>query len=71
MAKTNDSTISQLSDVIKKLSEEERTVLLYHLKLKQFQKNKRKTVANPAKGIKNPTMEEIDAWKHDARKLLK
>ncbi len=71
MAKSNDTTINELSNVIKKLSEEERTGLLYHLKLKQFQKAKRQTVANPAKGAKVASIEEIDTWKHDARKLVK
>lgn len=71
MAKANNTTIIELSHVIKKLSEEERTVLLYHLKLKQFQKEKNKTVANPAKGIKVATLEEIDTWKHEARKFAK
>ncbi len=66
MAKSNDTTINELSNVIKKLSEEERTVLLYHLKLKEFQKKKIKTIANPLKGTKVATMEEIDSWKHEA-----
>lgn len=69
MAKANDSTINELSNVIKKLSEEERTILLYHLKLKQFQKSKEKNAANPSKGIKVATMEEIDSWKHEVRKF--
>ena len=71
MAKSNDTTINELSEVIKKLSKEERAILLYHLKLKQFQKTKRKSIANAAKGIKIASIEEIDSWKHDAIKLVK
>lgn len=71
MAKSNNTTINELSEVIKKLSEEERTILLYRLNIKQLQKGKRKQIANPSKGVKNPSMEEIDAWKHEARKTIK
>jgi len=71
MTKLNDATLNELSNVIKRLTEEERTVLLYHLKLKEFQKKKTKTIANPPKGTKIATMNEIDTWKHEARKLSK
>jgi len=66
---TKQQTIDQIVKEAKKLDKLELQILLSRLRIKKMAKEKRKPVANyDPKKIKAPTMEEINAWTHEARK---
>ncbi|HEY4062642.1 MAG TPA: hypothetical protein VGM30_12105 [Puia sp.] len=66
---TKKQTIDEIIKEAKKLDKMELQILLTRLRVKKMAKEKRKPVANyDSRKIKPPTMEEIDAWKHEARK---
>lgn len=66
---TKQETINQIVKEVKKLDKLELQILLTRLRIKKMAKEKRKPVANyDSKKIKPPTMEEINAWTHEARK---
>ena len=65
---TKKETIDEIVKVVKKLDKMELQILLTKLRVKKMQKNGVKPAANPPKGVKPPSMEEIDFWKHDSRK---
>jgi hypothetical protein len=66
---TRQETINEIVKEAKKLDKMELQILLARLRVKKLLSVKRKPVANyNSKKIKAPTMEEIDTWKHDARK---
>jgi hypothetical protein len=53
----------------KKLDKIDLQILLTELRANKMVKEKRKPIFNYAsKKIKTPSMEEIDSWKHEARK---
>ena len=60
-------TIDEIVKYAKKLDEEELQILLYRLRIKKLLKDGIKPVANPPKGIRMPTMKQINKWKHEAR----
>ena len=67
---TKKETIDEIVKEAKKLDKMDLQILLTRLRVKKLVSEKRKPVANyDSKKIKAPTMEEIDAWKHEARKL--
>ena len=66
---TKQETIDEIVKVAKKLDKLELQILLTQLRIKKMASEKRKPVAGyNSKKIKPPTMEEIDVWKHEARK---
>ncbi|HEY4285860.1 MAG TPA: hypothetical protein VGN00_02065 [Puia sp.] len=66
---TRQETIDEIVKVAKKLDKMELQILLTRLRVKKMVTEKRKPVANyDSKKIKAPTMQEIDAWKHESRK---
>ncbi|HTI92351.1 MAG TPA: hypothetical protein VL727_17270 [Puia sp.] len=66
---TRQETIDEIVKVAKKLDKMELQILLTKLRVKRMVAEKRKPVANyDSKKIKAPTMQEIDAWKHESRK---
>jgi poly(3-hydroxyalkanoate) synthetase len=66
---TKKETIDEIVKEAKKLDKMDLQILLTRLRVKKLIAEKRKPVANyNSKKIKAPTMEEIDAWKHEARK---
>ena len=66
---TKQETIDEIVKTAKKLDKLELQILLTRLRVKKLVKEKRKPVANyDTKKIKAPTMEEINAWTHEARK---
>lgn len=66
---TKKETINEIIKEANNLDKLELQILLTSLRVKKMQKDGVKPVANPDKGVKPPTMEEIDLWKHQSRKL--
>jgi hypothetical protein len=69
-AMSKQKTIDEIIKEAKKLDEAELQILLARLRVKKMVKAKANQVAgyDSRKIKKLPTMEEIDAWKHQARK---
>jgi hypothetical protein len=69
-ALSKQKTIDEIIKEAKKLDKTELQMLLARLRVKKMLKAKAKQVAgyDSRKIKKLPTMEEIDAWKHQARK---
>lgn len=66
---TKKETIDEIVKEARKLDKMDLQILLAKLRVKKLVSEKRKPVANyDSKKIKAPTMEEIDTWKHEARK---
>lgn len=66
---TRKETIDEIVKEARKLDKMDLQILLAKLRVKKLVSEKRKLVANyDSKKIKAPTMEQIDAWKHEARK---
>ena len=66
---TKKETIDEIVKEARKLDKMDLQILLAKLRVKKLVSEKRKPVANyDSKKIKAPTMEEIDIWKHEARK---
>ena len=66
---TKKETLDEIVKEAKKLDKMDLQILLTRLRVKKLLSEKRKPVANyNSKKIKAPTMEEIDTWKHEARK---
>ena len=65
---TKQETIDQIVKVAKKLDKLELQILLTKLRVKKMQKEGVPPAAKPRKGVKPPTLVEIDLWKHESRK---
>ncbi len=65
---TRQETIQEIVKNVKRLDKLELQILLTKLRVKKLQKEGVKPVAKLSKNIKFPTMEEINLWKHEARK---
>ena len=65
---TKQETIDQIVKVAKKLDKLELQILLTKLRIKKMQKEGVPPAAKPRKGIKPPSMDEINKWKHESRK---
>jgi hypothetical protein len=66
---TKKETIDEIVKEAKKLDKMELQILLARLRVKKMLKAKIKPVAGyDSRKIKAPTMEQIDRWKHEARK---
>lgn len=66
---TKKETIDEIVKEARKLDKMDLQILLTRLRVKKLLSERRKPVANyDSKKIKAPTMEEIDTWKHEARK---
>lgn len=70
-ALTKKAIIDEIIKEARKFDKMDLQILLAKLKVKKLVSEKRKPVANyNGKKVKLPTMEEIDAWKHESRKRL-
>ena len=67
-AMTKKETIDQIIKAVQKLDKMDLQILLTKLQVKKMQRDGVKPAANPRKGVKSPSMEEIDLWKHASRK---
>ena len=65
---TKQETLDQILKEARKLDKLELQILLAKQRVKKMQKDRVQPAARPRKGIKPPTMEEIDLWKHESRK---
>jgi hypothetical protein len=66
---TFDETITEIIEEVKKMDKAEQGVLLKNLRVKNFDYAKLKDIVKyDRKRIKPPTLEQIDKWKHEARK---
>ena len=63
-------TIQEIVKNVQHLDDLELQILLTKLRVKKMQKNGVKPVAKTSRNIKFPTMEEINLWKHEARKRI-
>lgn len=64
-----EATIEAIIKEAKKLDKLELQILLTKLRIKKIRKAGVKPVLNPEKKVAQPTMQQIDAWKHESRKL--
>lgn len=60
--------IEEIVSEIEKLDKLEQQILLTRLRVEQMKNEKLEPLANPAPDVKPLTMEEIDFYKHEARK---
>ena len=65
---TKQETVEQIIKEVRKLDKLELQILLAKLRVKKMQKDGVRPAARPRRGVKPPTMEEIDLWKHESRK---
>jgi hypothetical protein len=66
---TKQETIDEIVKVARKLDKMDLQILLMRLRVKKLVKEKRKPIAKyNSRKIKAPSMEEISAWTHEARK---
>ena len=65
---TKQETVDQIIKEVRKLDKLELQILLVKLRVKKMQKDGVRPAARPRRGVKAPTMEEIDLWKHESRK---
>ncbi len=65
---TKKETIDQIVKTAQKLDKMDLQILLTKLRVKKMQKDGVKPAAKPPKGVKLPSMDEIDLWKHESRK---
>jgi len=64
-----DSAIADLfSRLVKRVGKQELQILLTKLRVRKMRKDSVRPAARPRRGVKPPTMEEIDSWKHQSRK---
>lgn len=61
-------TINEIVKEANNLNNLELQILLTRLRVKKMQKDGVKPAANPPKNLKQPTMKDIDKWKHESRK---
>ena len=66
---TKQETLDQIVREARKLDKLELQILLAKLRVKKMQKSGVPPAARPRRGVKAPTMEEIDSWKHESRKI--
>lgn len=66
---SKQKTIDEIVREAKKLDKMELQILLTKLRVKKMVKKGVKPAANPPKGIKMPTMKQINYWTHESRKL--
>jgi len=64
---TKQETIDQIVKVAKKLDKLELQILLTKLRVKKMKKEGVSPAAKLRKGVKLPSMEEINQWKHESR----
>lgn len=64
---TKQETIDEIVKEARKLDKLELQILLTRLRVKKMKKEGVKAAANPAKGVRPPSMEEINLWKHESR----
>lgn len=67
---TKQKAIDEIVKQVKRLDKQELQILLTKLRIKRMLKDGIKPVANPPKGLKMPTMEEINRWKHESRNYV-
>jgi hypothetical protein len=65
---TKQEAIDQIVKEAKKLDKLDLQILLAKLRVKKMRKDGVRPAARPRRGVKPPTMEEIDLWKHESRK---
>ena len=64
-----NETVSAIVKEVNKLNTLEQQILLTRLRIKRLQKKGTGTIANIPKGMRKPTMRQIDKWKHESRKV--
>jgi predicted RNA methylase len=67
LVNTNE-VIQEILKEAEKLDPLEQQILLTKLRVKRLSKKGTGVIANPPKGLKAPTMKQIDKWKHESRK---
>lgn len=66
---TKQETIDEIVREARKLDKLELQILLAKLRVRKMRKDGVRPAARPRRGAKPPTMEEIDLWKHESRKI--
>lgn len=64
---TKQETIDEIVKHAKKLDKMELEILLTRIRIKKMLKEGIKPAANPPKGVRMPSMKQINKWKHEAR----
>ena len=70
MLLASNETVIKIAKEAAKLEPLEQQILLTKLRVKQLKKKATGTVTNLPKGIRKPTLTQIDKWKHESRTKL-
>ena len=64
-----NETVNEIVKELSMLDPLEQQVLLTRLRVKRLQKKRTGTIATIPKGMRKPTLKQIDKWKHESRKV--
>ena len=68
LSKNND-VINDIVTEVKILNNEEQEQLLVKLRARRLLRKKHINLSTPSKNVKFPSLQQIDKWKHESRKL--
>jgi hypothetical protein len=63
-----NDVLSEIVNELETLDREGQEKFLIKLRAQRMMKQKPVIFAKPAKGLKKPSLKQIDKWKHDSRK---
>jgi hypothetical protein len=69
MAEAKKNIAAEIAKEAALLDPVDQQILLTRLRVKRLKRKGVASVINPAKGVKKPTLQQIDKWKHEVRKL--
>ncbi len=64
-----DEIVNDIVTEVKILNKEEQEQLLVKLRAKRLLRKKPVNFATSSKEVKSPSLQQIDKWKHESRKL--
>lgn len=62
-----NNTVSEIAKEAAKLNPLEQQLLLTKLRVKRLKKKGTDKITNTPKGLRNPTLKQIDKWKHESK----
>lgn len=66
-ALTKQKAIEEIVKEVKKMDKQELQILLFKLRVKKMKLKGVKPAAGTSKALPEPSMEEINRWKHESR----
>jgi hypothetical protein len=64
-----NDVLNEILNELETFDREDQERLLVKLRAQRMLKQKPLMFAKPAKGLKKPSLQQIDKWKHDSRKI--